>query len=281
MARYTRLDRIGAASAKSVTREPREGNPPPRMWELVGGNVGSVGQHNPGLDYYIKEIIPKIKKAAQPDQILVSVGGSVEDEYLESTSRLISAFGEDGFAAIEINASCPNAACGGISFSKNPETLYRLTCELRKTVRGTLLIKIATSFDSYLEAVVAAASAGADAIYTTNVLTGLPIDVKKRKPALSAVRGATSGPAFLPLGVFKTWEIYNKISIPIIAGGGVYDLDGLLQYIMAGATAVSIGRIIFADPERPVKILEDLERYLIDSGISHYSDLIGVAHKPD
>ena len=281
MARYTKLERIGAAAAKSITKNPREGNPPPRIWEFVGGHVGSVGQHNPGLDYFIKEIIPKIKTAVQPDQILISIGGSTEEEYLESTSRLITAVGEDWLAAIEINASCPNATSGGMSFSKNPDTLYRLACEIRKIVKGTLLVKIITGFDNYVEAAAAAAAAGADAICTSTVLSGLPIDVKRRKPAFSAIRGAAGGPAFLPINVLKTWEIYKKVSIPVIAGGGVYDLDGLLQCIMAGATAVSIGRIIFADPERPVKIVEDLEKYLVDNDISNYTELIGVAHSQD
>jgi len=279
MAAFTDIPKIGAISPKSVTKEPIIGNPPPRLWHGIGIQSSPIGMQNPGIEAYIKEKIPLIKSVCRPDQILVSIGGNCVEDYAYTTGRIIDAFGEDGFAAIEINAVCPNVAFGGSSFSKAPGDLAKLVKAVRPLIKANMLIiKIITCFDNFLDAAKAVEDNGADAIYTANNSMGMVIDVEKRRPYFSAGRGGLEGAALLPIGVMKVWDIYNAIKLPIISSGGIRDLDGALQYFMAGASAVALGSAIFMDPMMPATLPEELDNWLEEKGISHYSKIIGAAH---
>jgi len=280
MAEFTNIPAIGAISPKSVTKEPRRGNPPPRLWHGIGVQASSVGMQNPGIEVYVREKIPLIKSVCRPDQILVSVGGSCVEDYVYTVGRIIDAFGEDGFAAIEINAVCPNVSVGGSSFSKEPDSLAGLVRAVRPLVKvNTLIVKIITCFDTFLDAAKAAEDNGADILYTANNTMGMIIDVEKQKPYFSAGRSGLEGAAFLPVGVLKVWEIYKSVKLPIVGSGGVRDLGGALQYFMAGASAVALGSVIFMDPMLPATLPYELDKWLEEKDIAHYSQIIGAAHK--
>jgi len=280
MAEFSDIPKIGAISPKSVTREPRKGNPPPRLWHGIGIQASSVGMQNPGIEAYIKEKIPLIKSVCRPDQILVSVGGHCLDDYVYCVERLIEAYGEDGFSAIEINAVCPNVSVGGSSFSKDPGILAELVKAVRPLVKkNTLIVKIITCFDNYVDAAKVVEDNGADVLYMANLAMGMIIDVEKQQPFFKAGRSGLEGAAFLPIGLLKTWEIYNAIKLPIICSGGVRDLNCALQYIMAGASAVALGSVIFLDPMLPATLPDELDKWLDEKGIEHYSRIIGAAHE--
>ncbi|MCL1829704.1 MAG: hypothetical protein FWG32_09500 [Oscillospiraceae bacterium] len=280
MAEFTDIPKIGAISPKSVTKEPRKGNPPPRLWHGIGVQMSSVGLQNPGIDVYVKEKVPLIKSVCRPDQILVSVAGGCIEDYVYNVDRIINAFGEDGFAAVEINAVCPNVSVGGSSFSKVPANLAELVKAVRPLVKkNALIIKIITLFDTVLDAAKAVEDNGADIIFAANHTMGMVIDVEKQRPYLHAGRGGLEGAAMLPIGVMKVWDIYNTVKIPIISSGGIRDLDGALQYFMAGASAVALGSVIFADPMLPATLPLELDSWLAGKGIAHYSEIVGAAHK--
>ena len=279
MAEFSDIPRIGAISPKSVTKEPRKGNPPPRLWHGVGIQSSPIGLQNPGIEAYVEEKVPLIKSVCRPDQILVSIAGGCIEDYVYNVEQIINAFGEDGFAAVEINAVCPNVSVGGSSFSKVPGDLACLVRAVRPLVKkNTLIIKIITCFDSFLDAAKAAEDSGADVIFAANNAMGMIIDVENQRPYFSTGRSGLEGAAFLPIGVFKVWDIFNAVNIPIISSGGIRDIDGALQYFMAGASAVALGSVIFMDPMLPATLPDELDKWLEGKGIAHYSQIIGAAH---
>jgi len=279
MARFSDIPRIGAISPKTFTKEPKKGNAPPRLWHGIGSHSSSVGLQNPGVDVYIKEKIPLIKNVCRPDQILVSVGGNCIEDYVYSVEKVVDAFGENEFAAIEINAACPNVSAGGGAFSKVPANLAELVKAVRPLVpNNKLIIKMVTHFDTFVDAAKAIVDNGADIIYTVSTTMGMIIDVEKRRPYQPAGRSGLAGPSLLPFGILKTYDIYKAVKLPIISSGGIRDLDGALQYLMAGASAVSLGAVIFFDPMLPATLPDELDKWLAENNISHYSEIIGAAH---
>lgn len=280
MERFSDISGIGGVTPKSVTKEPRKGAPPPRAWHGFGVHQTTIALHNPGIDVYIRDKVPEIQRVCRPDQILLSVAGGCVDDYVYSVERLLETFGEDGFAAFEINAACPAVAEGGGSFSRDPKLLAHLVQTLRPLVKkGRLIIKIITMFDCYKDAAKAAEDKGADAIHIVNTCPGTVINTDTMRPNFNNPRGAVSGPAILPWGVLKTWEVYETVKIPIIGSGGIYDLDGALQYFMAGASAIALGSAIFLDPMLPSALPKQLDAWLEKRGMAHYSELIGASHR--
>ena len=278
MERFSNIPGIGAVTPKSVTREPRKGAPPPRAWHGYGMHATGIALQNPGIDIYIKEKVPEIKRVCRPDQILVSVAGACIEDYVYNVERLLEAFGEDGFAAFEINAACPAVAAGGAAFSKAPKILAELIKAIRPIVKkNTLIIKIITMFDRYLESAKIVEDNGADAVHIVNTGPGTVIDVERKRPYFT--NSSLNGPAMLPLGVMRTWDVYKTVGIPIIGSGGIYNLDGALQYFMAGASAIALGSAIFLDPMLPSNLPLELAAWLEEHCISHYSELIGAAHR--
>jgi dihydroorotate dehydrogenase (NAD+) catalytic subunit len=279
LADYTDLHSLGAISLKTITPEPRNGNPPPRIKEVSSGILTSIGLQNPGADFFMKSIMPRVKEACKPNQIIVSIAGNTVEEYVNLTAVISERYGKGDIAAIEINTACPNVKLGGGAFCSNPAIMGELLSAVLKTTALPVIAKINTNYDNTVEIAKVIEESGVDAISTTSTPVGMSIDIKKRKPVLGNKKGPISGRAVRPIGVGKVWDIYRAVKIPITAGGGIYTAEDALEYIMAGATAVGVGSAHFINPRASMEILEGLKAFLADNGISDISSLIGAAHE--
>jgi len=272
------LKKLGAIISKTITLKPRRGNPPPRTAEVPAGLLNSIGLENPGLEVFLAEKLPVLKKAGVP--VIVSIASeSGQEEFVKLLQRLdkISAV-----AAIELNISCPNIKDAK---SAQPESLpliaqdARATYELVKVLRGvthkTLITKLSPNVTSVSDIAQAAERAGSDAVSLINTITAMSIDLVSRKPKLAAVTGGLSGPAVRPIAVRMVWEVYRKVKIPIIGMGGIMDTRDALEFIIAGASAVSVGTANFINPGTSVEIIDGIKQYLDKNKIQHYQELIG------
>lgn len=276
---FADLAKIGAVSLKTVTLEERMGNPVPRIYEVEKGVLSSVGLQNPGIRTFLDSVIPQVKEVLSPDQIIISIGGNDAEEYIELAEILFEHCGPDDFSAVEVNASCPNVKHGGGAVSKDPDKFH---CLLEKIVAKSpvsVIAKMPVDFDRFLESAKAAEAAGVNALYTSNTPVGMAIDIKTAKPALGKGFGGFSGPAIKPIGIKKTWDLYETVHIPIIASGGVRTLSDVLEYFMAGASAVGVGCENYIDPEITIKLAAQLDEYLKKNDIEKVSDLTGIAHR--
>jgi dihydroorotate dehydrogenase (NAD+) catalytic subunit len=222
--------------------------------------------------------LPKIKEVLRPDQFFYSIAAYTIEDYLAAANKLAALVRPGEIAALEVNCACPNVKLGGGSFSKVPHELEKLISVLVKELPFPIIGKINTNADNYCDAAKACEAGGAIAIYTSNTPIGMAIDIKKRRPALGNIKGPINGHANLPVGIAKTWDIYNAVKISIIGSGGITCTDDALQYIMAGATAVGIGSATFVEPNTAVLVIDGLEAYCRKNGIMNISELIGCAH---
>lgn len=262
------LSCVGAIFTKAVTLKPREGNEIPRIIETPSGILNSIGLANVGIDRFISEKVPFLRKL--PCAMVVNVAGSTEEEYLEVVKRLEAV---DGIWGYEINVSCPNVKHGGLAFGTDPVQIERLTSSLRRLTERPLIIKLTPNVTDITVVARAAESAGADAVSCINTLLGMVIDVKKRKPVLAMKTGGLSGPAVRPVGVALTYKVSRAVSIPVIGLGGIMNADDALQYLLAGARAVQIGTANFVDPQVPRMVLEGIREYCADQGVGSVGDL--------
>jgi len=279
LADYTDLHSLGAITLKTITPEPRNGNPPPRVKEISSGILTSIGLQNPGADFFMKNIMPKVKEACKPNQIIVSIAGNTVEDYANLCATISEKYGKGDIAAIEINAACPNVKLGGGAFCSKPDAMRELLSAVMKVTTLPVIAKINTNYDNTVEIAKVIEESGVDAIATTSTPLGMSIDIKKRKPALGNIKGPISGRAIRPIGVGKVWDIYRAVKIPISPSGGIYTTEDALEYIMAGATAVEIGSAHFINPRASLEILEGLKAFMVENGISDISSLVGVAHK--
>lgn len=262
------LSCVGAIFTKAVTLKPREGNEIPRIIETPSGILNSIGLANVGIERFIGEKVPFLKKL--PCAMVVNVAGSTEEEYLEVVERLEAV---DGVWGYEINVSCPNVKHGGLAFGTDPVQIERLTSSLRRLTDRPLIIKLTPNVTDITVVARAAESAGADALSCINTLLGMVIDVKKKKPVLAMKTGGLSGPAVRPVGVALTYRVSRAVSIPVIGLGGIMSADDALQYLLAGARAVQIGTANFVDPQVPRKVLEGIRAFCADQGAESVGDL--------
>lgn len=276
---YTDLNKIGAFSMKTVTYEPRPGNPPPRICETASGLLTSIGLQNPGIAQYLKEELPEIKKACRPEQIIISIGGNEIEDYVAVAEKIAGECRPEEIAAIEVNGACPNVAHGGGVMSAAPETMYQVIEAVKKAVPFPIIGKMNTNFEIYGEVAQAIEAAGADAVYLVSTPMGMHIDIRTGKSAIGNKKAPVSGPAILPQAILKTWEVYRKVKIPIIGSGGIYTAEAAIETMMAGAAAVGIGSAQFINPNAAVEILEGMEGYCQSRGIESFSDLVGLAHR--
>ncbi|MEI6578204.1 MAG: dihydroorotate dehydrogenase [Eubacteriales bacterium] len=263
------LKLLGGISCKGTTLNERIGNPPPRIAETPSGILNSVGLQNPGIDYFINNILPCLAK--QNTVIIANIAGSTSEEYCEVAARL----NDTSVDMIELNISCPNVKTGGISFGTSCSSVESITKLVRKVCKKPLIVKLTPNVTDIGEIAASAEAAGADAISLINTITGMKIDINTRRPLLKNNTGGLSGPAVFPVAVRMVWQAANRVNIPIIGMGGIACWQDAVEIMLAGASAVQIGTANFTDAYTPLKVVEGLDRYLEDNGLISVSDIIG------
>ncbi len=264
------LKKLGAIVTKTITIKPRHGNLAPRTCETPAGMLNSIGLENPGIDRFIQEKLPFLKKLVVP--IIVSIAAEESpDEFAFLVKQLDKL---DEVSAIELNISCPNLQKDKL-ISQNANDTFELVSAVRKFTQKCLITKLSPNVNSITEIALAAQNAGSDAVALINTLGGMSIDVNKRIPKLGAWVGGLSGPAIRPVAVKMVWEAYNKIKIPIIGMGGIIDTESALEFFIAGATAVSVGTANFINPRVSLEIICGLKQYMADNNIQNLNNLIG------
>lgn len=263
------LSVLGGISCKGTTIRERPGNPPPRVTEAPGGMLNAVGLQNPGVEHFIKEDLPWLSK--QGTRIIANVAGNAPEDYCETVEKL----NDTCVDMIELNISCPNVKQGGVQFGTTCEGVFGITAEVRKHCKKPLMVKLSPNVTDISEMAVAAESAGADAVSLINTLTGMRIDINTRRPILHNNTGGFSGPALLPIALRMVWQTAQRVKIPIVGLGGISSWQDAVEMLLAGATALQIGTVLFTDPYAPVKIAEGLSGYLEKNGISSLSELTG------
>lgn len=266
---YVDLNKLGAVVTKGVATVPWPGNPTPRIAETYGGMINAVGLQNPGLDTFIKRDIPFLKQ--YDTKIIVNVCGKSKEDYVEAVERLA----EQPVDMLEINISCPNVKEGGIAFGQNPNSAMEITQAVKKVANQPVIMKLSPNVTDITEMARAVEAGGADAVSLINTLTGMKIDINRRTFAVANKTGGLSGPAIKPVAVRMVYQVANAIKLPIIGMGGIANADDALEFIMAGATAVSIGTANFNDPYTTVKVIDGIKDYMLKYGIEDIAELTG------
>ena len=267
------LNALGGIVTKSVTLEPRSGNPPPRVVEAGNAMLNSIGLANPGLETVCAEKLPWIKEHLAGVQVFVSVAGHVPDEYWRIVEGL-DAVG--GFLGYELNLSCPNdTRLGGLPFALDPDALHEVVTGVRELTERPMLVKLAPNVPDIGPVAEAAEAAGADGITLVNTMPGLIIDVDTGAAALGAGSGGLSGPALRSVGVHAVYRARQCTSVPLVGVGGITDVNDALQYLLAGASLVQIGTATFADPRAAERVVRGLAHYGEGAGVDNIRDLVG------
>lgn len=267
---FVDLNRLGAVVTKGVANIPWTGNPTPRIAETYGGMLNAIGLQNPGIDVFVKRDIPFLKK--YDTKIIVNVCGKTVEDYCEVVERLA----EEEIDFMEINISCPNVKEGGIAFGQDPKAVEAITKELKKRARQPIIMKLSPNVTDIVEMAKAAEAGGADALSLINTLTGMKIDIYKRCFALANKTGGMSGPAIKPIAVRMVYQTANAVKIPIIGMGGIATAEDAIEFLLAGASAISVGTANFFNPTATVEIIEGIERYMKQYGFQDIKELIGL-----
>jgi dihydroorotate dehydrogenase (NAD+) catalytic subunit len=264
------LKKLGAIVTKTITIKPRHGNLPPRTCETPAGLLNSIGLENPGIDKFVENKLPFLKKLGIP--IIVSI--AAEDDPGEFSILVEQLDKINTVSAIELNISCPNLQKNRL-ISQDAKETFALVSAVRKLTKKCLITKLSPNVTSISEIALAAQDAGSDAVALINTLTGMSIDVHKRTPKIGSWVGGLSGPAIRPIALKMVWETYNKIKIPIIGMGGIMNTENALEFFIAGSTAVGIGTANFINPRTSLEIIAELKQYMVDNNISDLSNIIG------
>jgi len=259
---------------KGTTLEPREGNPYPRMAETPSGMLNSVGLQNKGIDYFEKNIYPKV--SVYKTNVIVNINGNYIEEYVELASRVSRL---DKIAGIELNISCPNVKMGGMAFGTNAASAREVTKAVRSAYNKTLIVKLSPNVTNIVDFARIAEEEGADSISLINTLLGMAVDIRTMRPSLSTITGGLSGPAVKPIALRMVWQAAKAVRIPVIGIGGIMNSDDAIEFIAAGASAVQVGTASFIDPMASMKILEGIEEYLTTKGFNDIKDLIGFINR--
>jgi dihydroorotate dehydrogenase (NAD+) catalytic subunit len=266
------VDRLGAICSKGTTLRPRVGNPPPRVTETPAGMLNSIGLQNPGVDAVLEKYADRWSTWEVP--VIVNVAGESVEDYVEVARRLD---GRSGVSGIELNISCPNVGAGGLQFALDARAAAEVTAAVRKATDLPLMVKLSPAATDVRGIARAIADAGADSISAVNTLPGMAIDRHRRKPLLGNVYGGLSGPAIKPVALRVVYEVAQVVKIPIVAIGGVGSLDDVLDFLMAGASAVQVGTAVFADPVLPLRLVDELAAWCAEHGYGSHRELIGAA----
>jgi len=272
-AEFIDLNRLGGIITKAITPKPRPGNPPPRTVETPAGLLNAIGLENCGLDAFVSEKLPFLKTL--DTAVIVNVAGASEQDYLDVVGRLSK---EEGVAGFEINISCPNVKEGCIEFGARPEAAAALTRKLRAETGLTLILKLSPNVTDTASIAEAVAEAGADALTVANTFRGMAIDTETGMPVLGNRIGGLSGPAVKPLALYQVFQVSSRIKLPIVGSGGIFNAGDAMEFIFAGASAVSIGTANFVRPAASVEILEGIGSYCESHGIRRLVDCVGKAH---
>ncbi|MCQ2798645.1 MAG: dihydroorotate dehydrogenase [Bacilli bacterium] len=264
---------LGTFSFKGTTKDPRFGNPTPRIAETASGMLNAVGLQNPGVEKVISEELPKLKKVFNK-KVMANVSGFSIPDYVYTCEKLDK---EEQVGWIELNVSCPNVHGGGMSFGTDPVLLGEVVREVRKVVTKPLIVKLSPNVTNIVEIAKACEDNGADGIALINTLLGMRIDLRKRKPLLKNTTGGLSGPAIFPVAVRCVYQVAHAVKIPVIGMGGVSTAEDVIEMMMAGATAVEVGAANLVNPYACKEIIEDLPRVMEKYGITSLKDIIGGA----
>lgn len=265
---------LGSFSFKGTTRDPRFGNPTPRIAECESGMINSVGLQNPGIDKVIAEELPRLR-ACFHKPVIANISGFSVDEYKYCCERIDR---EEQVGLIEVNVSCPNVHGGGMSFGTSPEMAAEVTRAVKSVTTKSVYIKLSPNVTDITAIAKACEEAGADGISLINTLMGMRIDIKRKKPVIANKMGGFSGPAIFPVALRCVYQVYEAVNIPIIGMGGVASAEDVIEMMLAGATAVQVGAANLVDPFASKKIIEDLPRVMAACGIENLTDCIGGAH---
>ncbi len=267
---FVDLNRLGAVTTKGVALTPWPGNPTPRVTETYGGMLNAIGLQNPGIDVFCERDLPFLEK--YDTRVIVNVCGKTEEEYVGVVERLAQ---EKNVDMLEINVSCPNVKEGAIAFGQNATALYNITEKIKKAAKQPVIMKLSPNVTDITEMARAAEAAGADAISLINTITGMKIDIARRKFAIANKTGGLSGPAIKPVAVRMVYQCAQAVKIPIIGMGGIATAEDALEFILAGASMVAVGMMNFHDPMSTVKVVEGIESYMKQYDVEDINELIG------
>jgi dihydroorotate dehydrogenase (NAD+) catalytic subunit len=268
--RFVDLRRIGGISVKGTSARPIEGNLPPRLFPTASGMLNSIGLENVGVDAFIRDKMPFLRKAGCA--VFVNVFGFSEDEYVEVVDKLNTC---PDIAAYELNISCPNTKHGGMVFGTNPALTQALTRRLKDRSKRPIIVKLSPNVTDIVELARAAEDGGADALTVANTYLAMAIDTETFKPRVHTVTGGLSGPAIRPITLRMVYQCARAVKIPVIGLGGIVSAEDAVEYLLAGAAAVQIGTANFYDPRAPLHVLEGIEKYLSRRGLSSVRGLVG------
>ncbi|WP_276902269.1 dihydroorotate dehydrogenase [Blautia hydrogenotrophica] len=266
---FVDLNQLGAVVTKGVADVPWPGNPTPRIAEVYGGMLNAIGLQNPGIEVFCERDIPFLRK--YDTKIVVNVCGHAPEEYLRVVERLA----EEKIDLMEINISCPNVNANFLAFGQEPACVEQLTAQIKKIARQPIIMKLTPNVTDITEVARAAEAGGADAVSLINTLTGMKIDVQRRTFALANKTGGMSGPAVKPVAVRMVYQVAQAVEIPIIGMGGIVTAEDALEFILAGASAVSVGTANFFRPEATLEVVRGIEEYMEKNGVKHIQELIG------
>lgn len=266
---YVDLNRLGAVVTKGVANIPWAGNPTPRIAETYGGMINAIGLQNPGVDVFIERDIHFLKQF--DTKIIVNVCGKTEEDYVAVVERLA----DQPVDLLEINISCPNVKEGGIAFGQDPKAVEHITASCKKYAKQPIIMKLSPNVTDITVMAKAAEAGGADVLSLINTITGMKIDVNRRQFAVANKTGGLSGPAIKPVAVRMVYQVANAVKLPIIGMGGIANAEDALEFILAGATAVSVGTANFANPFATVEVVEGIEDYMRKYNIADIKELIG------
>lgn len=269
---YFDISELGGLIIKGTTLQPRPGNPTPRICETPSGMLNAIGLENPGVEVFLKEHLPWLRE--QGATVIANISGNSVEEYGELAAKLE---GQAGLGAIELNISCPNVKQGGLQFGVDPKLVRQVVEEVKKNTTLPVIPKLSPNVTDITVIAKAAEEGGADALSMINTLMGMAIDVKTRRPFLANIFGGLSGPAIKPVALRMIYQVYQAVKIPILGGGGIMNTQDALEFIFAGAAAVSVGTANFVDPLIPQKIIAGLREYMEQEKVAAISDLVGAA----
>jgi len=264
------LDQLGGLVVKGLSRQPMAGNPPPRIWESAAGMINSIGLQNIGVRAFVSEKLPALRRFRTA--VFANVFGYAVEDYVEVVRVLEDA---EGLAGYELNVSCPNTKKGGMFFSSDPGLLAEVVQAVRAVARRPLIVKLSPNVARIQPLAWAAEDAGADAVSLINTFPALAIDARSRRPRLGAGFGGLSGPAIKPVALRLVWEAAQAVKIPVVGMGGIAGGEDAAEFLIAGASAVQVGTATFWDPQAPLRVARELDRFLAEQKIANVREIIG------
>lgn len=273
-AAYCPVEALGGITLKGLTPEPRLGNPVPRLAETPAGLLNAVGLENPGLEEFLKSYLPRVRKL--PTAVIANISGFSLEDYIQMAQALQR---NSGLAALEVNISCPNVKHGGMHFGTDPKSAEEVIAAVKAATDLPVIAKLSPNVTDIVAMARAVQRGGADALSLINTLLGMSIDLEGQRPVLANTFGGLSGPAIRPVAVRMVWQVFQEVGLPIIGMGGITRWQDAVEFLLAGATAVSIGTGNFVNPQAPLEIIKGIEDYCAKMGIDSVHDLVGLAHK--